>query len=231
VKGLKAKKLARKAKDRRRKLPKLLYVMMATISSAFLARQMSPAGGLTLYQQKAFATLTAQEDFSNDELNMPEVTLQTIKDNWGRREEQKRLFQKKPIIRRMLFGIFTCDTPNEYNLRETNRDTLLRFFKNRARFVREQQRQNEHQQEREQQQQQQHNDIIYALTDNNTNDDIICSLSELMTNKTLAMSNISCRFVFTFVMGGGDGGNHSNQLTQKKKTILPFLQKTMSISR
>ena len=94
---------------------------------------------------------------------------------------------------RMLFGIFTYDSPNEWDLRQANRETFLSYFKNRAAAMMV-----------SSSQQLDAKSIIGDELDN-CSPDTICSLSELMNNVTLARSPVSCRFVYTFVMGGGIG--------------------------
>jgi hypothetical protein len=89
---------------------------------------------------------------------------------------------------RMLFGIFTYDSPNEWDLRQANRETFLSYFKNRAAIMVSNQP-----------------DAKSIDELDNYSPDTICSLSELMNNVTLARSPVKCRFVYTFVMGGGIG--------------------------
>ena len=84
-----------------------------------------------------------------------------------------------PIVERewdrMLFGIFTYDSPNEAKLRAVNRETHLSYFKH-------------------------HVDILGG-----NRSDVICSLHQLLNNSTLAQDSESCRIVYSFVMGGGIG--------------------------
>jgi len=77
---------------------------------------------------------------------------------------------------RMLFGIFTYDSPNEAFLRSAARDTHLMYYH-----------------------------YYNSSTDNTYRPDTICSLREILSNATLAKDPHSCRVIYTFVLGGGIG--------------------------
>lgn len=176
-------------------LPMLVFSVVnnlssrASLSAALLSRRFEQ----NIVEKRADASMAVAVNVSS---------LQAVVDNWGGVQQQQ--YGQEPIVRRMLFGIFTYDTPNEHELRQTNRAALLRVFKNRA--ARGGSGGGEDDEK-----------IMDALTANNTNDNVVCTLSELMGNETLARSAESCRFVFTFVMGGGEAGNQATRakLTQK----------------
>mmetsp|Transcript_19776 Transcript_19776/g.19003 ORF Transcript_19776/g.19003 Transcript_19776/m.19003 type:complete len:470 (-) Transcript_19776:291-1700(-) len=180
---------------------RLLVLLLLVIP---VVNNLSSGASLSVYFQNEFEVAAAA-------VAVNVSSLQAVVDDWGRepfpRGHQQQLGQE-PIVRRMLFGIFTYDSPNEHLLRQTNRAALWRVFKNRAArggsgslggggYDDE--------------------NIMDSLTANNTNENVVCTLSELMQNETLARSTVSCRFVFTFVMGGGDAGNQAmrTKLTQK----------------
>eukprot|EP00970_Alexandrium_tamarense_P016127 scaffold6180_cov194-Alexandrium_tamarense.AAC.8 len=101
--------------------------------------------------------------------------------------------------RRMLFGIFTYDSPNEYDIRKANRDTHLRYFKT-------------------------HSSVVHSLENYTYPETTICSLQQLMHNATLVRDPYSCRYVYTFVMGGGIG----DEYMKRKVTILEEGRDTVS---
>ena len=95
---------------------------------------------------------------------------------------------------RMLFGIFTYDNTNEFDLRKAARETHLIYYKYYSENA----------------------DSIHGER-NNIRADTICSLQELLTNSTLARDAESCRIVYTFVTGGGIGNEN---LKRHAKTML-----------
>ena len=104
-----------------------------------------------------------------------------------------------PIVQRewdrMLFGVFTYDSPNEAEIRLAARETHLDYFKH-----------------------------YYNTKTTNTLEvsdigtvgpDTICSLKEIMNNSTLAKDATSCRIIYTFVMGGGIGDEYMKRKVDK----------------
>ncbi|KAL9185719.1 hypothetical protein ACHAXT_003496 [Thalassiosira profunda] len=85
---------------------------------------------------------------------------------------------------RMLFGIFSQDSPNEHAVRMVNRETHLRYYK------------------------------YHSAPTGEIRPDYICSLHDLLHKPELAKDAENCRVVYTFVMGGGEGdANLRNKIT------------------